>query len=190
MPLETDIKINHKDITLVFPAEHLREDICDFRQEMMNSKESGIPGGCGLQHYEFEVWLDRVSLNRTLPKTETTTPADTFLVYRVSDGRLLGTIQLRHYLTKRNEIIGGNIGYAIRPSERRKGYAKQALEAVLDYAKSLGLDNLRIDCEAQNVASQRTIEACGGKLEKEFDASVGEYRERIRHYRVKTKNCT
>ncbi len=187
MPLETDIKITHKDITLVLPAEHLREDICAFRKEMLESGENGIPGGCGLQHFEFDAWLDRVSLNRTLPRTETTTPADTFLIYRVSDGRLLGTIQLRHFITKRNETIGGNIGYAIRPSERRKGYAKQALEAVLSYAGSLGLDNLRIDCEAGNIASKRTIEACGGQFEKRFVASVGEYRETICHYRVRTK---
>lgn len=187
MPLETDIKITHKDITLVLPGENLREDICAFRQEMIDSGEPGIPGACGLQHYDFEAWLDRVSLNRTLPRTETTTPADTFLVYRVLDGKLLGAIQLRHYLTVRNEKIGGNIGYSIRPSERRKGYAKQALEAVLDYAGGLGLNNLRIDCEAGNIASKRTIEACGGKFEKQFVVRTGEYREKICYYRVKTK---
>ena len=51
-------------------------------------------------------------------------PSTQFIYVRESDGKILGTIQIRHSFTPFLETYGGHIGYSIRPSERRKGYAK------------------------------------------------------------------
>ena len=58
--------------------------------------------------------------------------ASTFFSVRKSDNRIIGTIQLRHFLTDELEKHGGHIGYGIRPTERKKGYGKQQLLLALE----------------------------------------------------------
>jgi predicted acetyltransferase len=84
----------------------------------------------------------------------------------VEDGRILGGIALRHKFD--NDV--GHIGYGIRPSARRRGLASWALGEMLREARTtLGLDRVLIPCLADNVASARTIEHCGGVLEAILD---------------------
>lgn len=44
--------------------------------------------------------------------------------------------------------MGGHIGYAIRPSERRKGYAGRMLALGLQEARKLALDRVLVTCDA------------------------------------------
>jgi predicted acetyltransferase len=81
------------------------------------------------------------------------------------EGRLAGTITLRHALTPALLLIGGHIGYAVRPSMRRRGVASAALRRVLGEAAARGLDPVLVICDEDNVASYRTIEGAGGVLE-------------------------
>lgn len=62
----------------------------------------------------------------------------------------------------------GHIGYAVVPWKQRKGYATAALRALLPEAESIGLPYVEITTDPQNVASQRVIEANGGKLIERF----------------------
>jgi predicted acetyltransferase len=57
---------------------------------------------------------------------------------------------------------GGHIGYGIRPSERRKGYATKLLALSLDKTKELGIQNVLVVCDEGNVASEKTILNNGG----------------------------
>lgn len=82
------------------------------------------------------------------------------------DGRLVGTIHLRHEL---NEILreqGGHIGYGVRPSARRRGVATAALAAMRRLAAERGIERLLLTCDDDNAGSARTIEANGGVLEE------------------------
>lgn len=79
---------------------------------------------------------------------------------------LLGLIQVRLVLKGYLVDFGGHIGYCVRPSKRRKGYAKLMLLKALDVCSSEGLDRVMITCLEDNMASARTIEACGGVFEK------------------------
>jgi predicted acetyltransferase len=83
----------------------------------------------------------------------------------LDDGRLVGTITVRHALTESLLVVGGHIGYAVRPSARRQGVATAALRLGLGLAARLGIDPALVTCEDDNVASARTIEANGGVLE-------------------------
>jgi predicted acetyltransferase len=91
---------------------------------------------------------------------------------------VLGAIALRHELNDFLLDAGGNIGYGIRPSARRRGLAGWALGAVLPYAKGLGLDRVLVTCNVANEASRRTIERNGGVLEDIRDTELG----RLRRY--------
>jgi predicted acetyltransferase len=83
----------------------------------------------------------------------------------VDGDRFLGVITLRPQL---NDILrqrGGNIGYAVRKSERRKGYGKLMLQMVLPEARKAGLEKVLITCHDENTGSQKIIEGAGGVLQ-------------------------
>ena len=60
----------------------------------------------------------------------------------------------------------GNIGYGVRPSERRKGYATQMLKYALDVCKEKNMDEVILGCYDYNIASNKTIKNNGGILYK------------------------
>lgn len=89
---------------------------------------------------------------------------NTYLVGVVGD-RVVGRVSLRHELNDFLKRMGGHIGYAVVPSERGKGYAKEMLRQALTMAKSLGIEHALITCDETNLASRRVVEANGGVLE-------------------------
>lgn len=97
------------------------------------------------------------------------------------NGRLLGLLQIRLELKGYLTEFGGNIGYCVRPSERGKGYAKQMLMSALPVSKAVGLDRVLITCLEGNIASEKTILACGGVYEKTvFDNK--NYQQNLKRY--------
>lgn len=86
--------------------------------------------------------------------------------FLLKDGKtFLGSLRLRHKLVPDLMVEGGNIGYDIRPSQRRKGYATQMLRLGLEKAREIGLQRVLITCDETNIASARVIEKNGGILE-------------------------
>ena len=60
---------------------------------------------------------------------------------------------------------GGHIGYSIRPTERGKGYAKEALRQGLQIAKEKNIKKALVTCSTENPASRAVILANGGVYE-------------------------
>jgi len=100
---------------------------------------------------------------------------------RGDDVEVVGFIALRHRLTDALRVIGGHIGYAVRPSRRREGIATRALGLVLDDARRLGLDRVLLTCDDDNEASARTIERCGGQRQMP-DSKSPSGAALVRHY--------
>ena len=86
----------------------------------------------------------------------------------VDNGEFIGRVNIRHRLTEHLQEIGGQIGYDIRPSKRRQGYGKKILQLAVQKAKELGVERVRITCDADNVPSRKIIEKNGGV----FDSSI------------------
>ena len=84
--------------------------------------------------------------------------------WMVEEDRVLGGIALRHGM---NDVTSklGHIGYGVRPSARRRGVATWALGEMLLEARNLGMDRVLVVCEADNVASMKTVGYHGGVLE-------------------------
>jgi len=84
----------------------------------------------------------------------------------MTDGEeYLGRISLRHELTELLFNWGGHIGYSVRPSARRRGFASQALGMMLPVCAGLGIDPALVTCDPDNDGSRRTIEKNGGVYE-------------------------
>ena len=86
-------------------------------------------------------------------------------LWMVEDATVIGRISLRHTLTPWLLEVGGHIGYAVRPSARRRGHATAALRLMREVAAERGIDPVLVTCDDVNVGSRKVIEANGGVLE-------------------------
>ena len=150
-------------IKLVLPAEGFLGQAWDYRREC-EAADSDMDGCGPIDTSESaRQWLaDTRAYADPATVPEGKVQATQFLAVRASDGRLVGMLQVRHYFNEYLEKYAGHIGYSVRPSERRKGYAKEMLRLALPFCKSIGLDRVLIACEPGNPASRRTILANGG----------------------------
>lgn len=152
----------------------------DYRREFLESGDSMDGAGPMRRTETGRDWLAQVrSYESTATLPAGLVLATQYLLVRESDGRLLGMLQLRHYLNDYLLRCAGHIGYSVRPSERRRGYAGRMLAMALDEARALGLERVMISCRVDNEASRRTILANGGVYENTVvDETDGERLER------------
>jgi predicted acetyltransferase len=90
----------------------------------------------------------------------------------VEGDEYLGRLAIRHRLTEWLLNLGGHIGYDVRPTARRQGHATAMLRAALPVARELGIDDVLVTCDLDNVASRKVIEANGGRFDDERDGKL------------------
>lgn len=156
-------------LELVVPTMAYKEQVMAYKGEMLANHDR-FEGCNGLGKVEtYEEWLDF----RGREEKKGRSPSHTWLAVRQSDGRVVGIINCRSVLTEFLLQYGGHIGYCIRPSERRKGYAKEMLHLALEKYREAGEKKVLVTCDKSNLGSQRTILANGGILENEVEDTVG-----------------
>lgn len=125
---------------------------------------------------------DRFAAMCAARRTEKTEPAEGFvpaaMLWAVQGDQWLGRVSVRHELNDFLRDRGGHIGYAVRPSARRRGIATALLRAGLEHLHGLGVESALVTCDDDNVGSYSVIERCGGVLE--------DVREGTRRYWVPT----
>ena len=169
-------------LELVYPSKNLKEQIIDFRNEFYQNNEMHIPGGAKLDIIEnIYEWIKYV---QDLEKGMTSDGfVSSTVLLGVVNEKIVGIIDLRHRLNdwlKKNG--GGNIGYAVRPSERRKGYASEMVKQALEFYKKNNIEFVEISCDYDNIASKNTILKNNGIFDRELtDSELG---EKVQVYKI------
>lgn len=159
-----------ENIELVVPDMAYKEQVMAYKAEMLDH-HSSFDGCNGLRTVEtYEEWLDF----RGREEKKGRAPSHTWLTVRRSDGRVVGIVNYRPSpLSDFLLQYGGHIGYCIRPSERRKGYAREQLRLTLEECREAGETKVLITCDPVNTGSEKTILANGGVLENEVEDVPG-----------------
>ncbi len=155
-----------EEFILIRPKSEYASQIAEYRQEFLDAGDS--MDGCGpLRRLEDPEEYIRVCKDYEDPLTVPShlVPATQFFFVRKSDNRLIGMLQVRHCFNNYLEKYAGHIGYSVRPSERRKGYAKEMLKAALPFCCEIGLEKVLITCIDGNIGSEKTILYNGGIYE-------------------------
>ena len=142
-----------------------KETVLEMMAEFEKSQSAHDGGFWDTEGFSYENWLE-TNLNKemgiNLP--ENRVPSIQFVLFDES-GHALGFLNLRLRLNEGLLNYAGNIGYSIRPSERGKGYAKEALRQGLQIAKEKNIHRALVTCSTENPASRAVILANGGELE-------------------------
>lgn len=100
-------------------------------------------------------------------------PFGNYEIRRREDGRAIGGVGF-HGTPDENGSV--TIGYGLIPSAHGKGYATEALRALLAFAHAHGITSVEGDTDHDNTASQHVMAAVGMRLIAED--------ERLNYYKI------
>ena len=165
-------------IFLTEADEKYTDELTKFKDEVLwtdKDNDDQFAGCMGLGDCSTsKEWIEICKLRKnpeTCVRGGTTVPSTTYFAIREDDHRLVGVIDLRHHIN--HPILstwGGHCGYSVRPSERGKGYATEMLRLNKINAAGMGIEKMLVVCNADNIASEKTIIANGGLLESIIEA--------------------
>ena len=134
------------------------------------SKESGSTNLCnGLPYEVFQNYLESQMARKYQEISYFDTPTTIYLLY--VDEIPVGYIGLRTKINDEWKKWSGNFFYAVRLSERKKGYCTKMLELALEEFRKMGFKEVYSNSSAGNVGSAKVIENNGGIFLEEIDGS-------------------
>ncbi|OXY84712.1 GNAT family N-acetyltransferase [Streptomyces sp. 2R] len=110
---------------------------------------------------------------RSCASTGDPQPFGPYEIRRRQDGLAIGGVAF-HGLADDRGIV--TIGYGLVPSAQGRGYATEALRALLEFTRDNGVRGVEGDTDQQNAASQRVMNAVGMRLVAQDD--------RLKYYRI------
>lgn len=174
-----------EDYFSIFLSMELIEPSADFSksfaQALKEFEASGIRGfwNTGISFEDIDSYIRVVkqySKGEGLP--EGWVPSTTF--WLIDNGEFVAHLNVRHSLNDYLRKVGGNIGYAVRPSRQKMGYGSKILELALPKVRELGILRPLVTCDESNVASRKIIEKNGGVLRDSVDVDG----EKVLHYEI------
>lgn len=147
-----------------------KEILTQYVMEHYAHNEKSISASNRLTSTEYGEWVEKIHNNVDIPDKEWGKSL-TYLCLN-DENKLIGLLSVRYDLSEEKAMEFGHIGYGVRPSERRKGYATQMLRFALKECKKYGLNKVLVGCYKDNIGSVKTIIKNKGKLIKENNIEV------------------
>lgn len=170
-------------LKLIRPTLELEEQYNDYMEEWEHEGGKVVPYASRRNGFTYSQLLSYWNEQATdKAREEGFVPASLYFLVD-ENNRIYGAVHIRHELNDYLLNYGGHIGYGVRPSERRKGFATKMLSLALPIAKELGINRALITCDKKNKGSAKTIKNNGGVLENE----VVEYAEVTQRYWIGIK---
>ena len=129
------------------------DDLYEFLSQLRNDEFEGYPGITyenGREHLRYRVGSEEF-----------------FAVGLPASGKVIGNI----YCGKR-DYEAREVGYIINRDFRRKGYAREALSAVIANAFREGAHRVYAECDPRNVPSWKLLESAGLRREAHFRRNI------------------
>ena len=153
-------------LKLVKLEEKYRPQLNDMMDEWTGAEDDITPWAIVRSDYHhFDTWLQSLEVKQP---TEKAVPDSTFFCLDAARNRMVGAVNIRHFL---NELLlknGGHIGDGVRPSERGRGIGTKMIGLALEECRKLGIKKVLMVCDKDNPSSARTIQKNGGILENEI----------------------
>lgn len=158
------------------------EEYIEYIKEWEENGERIVPWSSKRENRTFQQMLDKWNEDETeVVIAKGFVPSTLFFLLN-ENAKIIGAIHFRHFLNDKLLNEGGHIGYGIRKSERKNGYASLMLNLLLEKIKD-SVDRVLLTCDDDNFASIKTIERANGILnEKKISNEV-----LIRNYWINLK---
>lgn len=147
------------------PSIEDRQILMDYVKEHYSNNESSISASNGLTQMNYSDWVNKINRNSKIKDDDW----GQYYLYLVFDdeNNLIGLLNIMYNLTEELRNLYGDVGYSVRPSERRKGYATKMLEIAKNICREKGMKYILLGCYKNNYGSKKTIIKNGGYLVKE-----------------------
>jgi len=143
---------------LEFPEKKHEKEHMNMLQDFLDNKEEIIPFSANLQEWEtYDGFLERTKNRREGRNLEPGEVRSILYSLIDDDEKVVWVITIRPELNDGLRFNAGNIGYSVKYSERRKGYATTWLALALQKCKELWLEKVLLTCRKDNIGSLKTI---------------------------------
>ncbi len=150
---------------LIKPTMEYARQIRAYRKEFLDSGGS-MDGTSKLRHFDDpRDWIAYLDSQKDPGIPDGRAPAEQYIYVREEDRKIVGMIDVRYVFNAYIKKYGGNVGYSVAPSERRRGYASQMLHLVLPKFRERGICRILVTCIKGNEGSRKTILKNGGVYE-------------------------
>ena len=138
------------------------ERLKEYVIEHYSNGEKGISASLGMTNMNYDEWVKKIKRN----SREADDEWGKYYLYLVftDDEKLVGLLNIRYDLPSHLRELYGDIGYGVRPSERKKGYATEMLRYALSICKEKNMKEVILGCYENNYGSNKTIIKNGGIL--------------------------
>ena len=111
----------------------------------------------------YEEWLEKLKQDE-LGNNEEWGISETYILEE--DDNILGMLNIRYSLSSDKAEKYGHIGYGVRPTKRKKGYATYMLKEALIKCREKKMTEVILGCYEDNIGSKKTILNNNGVLYK------------------------